>query len=74
MRRLAISWPWTKAAKLFLPHRYRLNLDGRLRFLRASRWWFPTPPCSERPNFLYGPPETLADRQAPKSMSFARAR
>jgi diacylglycerol kinase family enzyme len=71
--RLAYVMALTRAAKLFLPHRYRLNLDGRLRFLRAVEVVVSNTTLLERPNFLYGPPETLADGRLEVYVLSARA-
>jgi diacylglycerol kinase (ATP) len=52
-----------KQSRLLNLRRYKLTIDGRSRFVRASEVLVSSTTLLEKPTLLYGPPETLTDGQ-----------
>jgi diacylglycerol kinase (ATP) len=59
--RLAYVIAMLRGSKFFRPHRYALWLDGRSRPIRAVEVVASNTTLLEKPNFLFGPPESLND-------------
>jgi diacylglycerol kinase family enzyme len=52
-----------KTSSLLNLRRYKLTIDGKSRFVRASEVLISNTTLLEKPTLLYGPPETLNDGQ-----------
>ncbi len=61
--RLAYLMSIVKRSSLFRLRRYKVTLDGRTRWIRASEVMISNTTLMERPPSLLGPPETLSDGQ-----------